>query len=409
MLTANIYKVSEVNNHISDLFMQEGFFKSICVRGEIGTLRPWNKGIYFLHLKDEQTYLDCMLLPGCFNADTPKLENGMMVTLQGDIVPNLKNSGYRLKVFRILKEEKKLGQDTEELLKLKQELHEAGMFDPQYKKPIPRMIKTLGFVTSETGAVITDVTEIAKRRNPFIQIVMVPSMVSGDGAVDGIIRGIEQLEEYGCEVIIVGRGGGSQEDLWVYNNRAIAEAVFECSVPIISAVGHSIDYTILDLVADLRTVTPSEAAELAVGDLNEIITRLNTYRLRLGSGIRSKVGINRTRLQAIENKLKGVHPGARIEKKKLLLSGLEERLHQRMNRKLDSSRQQLGIYIEKLKGLSPLEKLNQGYAYVSKDGATLRSVKEVSPQEALRIYVRDGIVDARVTDTTALEWPDNTD
>lgn len=402
MAQPNIYKVSEVNKHISDLFRQEGFFKNIYVQGEIGTLRPWNGGMYFLHLKEDQAILDCMLLPGCFKNGKPKLENGMVVTLVGDIVPNLKNSGYRLKVYRVItEEEKKLGKEEEALIKLKQELLEEGLFDQQYKKPIPPMIKSLGFVTCETGAVITDVIEVAKRRNPYIQVVLVPSRVSGDAAVNEIIEGIHKLEAFGCDVIIVGRGGGSDENLWVYNNREIAEAVFGCSVPVISAVGHSINYTVLDLVADLRTITPSEAAERAVGELSEIVNRMSSYRMRLSAGMNSKLMLKRAQLQALENKLRGAHPGRKIETEKANLKNIEEKLNIRMKQKLDLNRHKLGIYVEKLKGLSPLDKLNQGYAYVSVGGKTLQSVKQVSPGDITEIYVKDGIVSAEVKETTS--------
>ena len=399
----NVYSVSRINNYISGLFTQEGIFRNVHIRGEVGTLRPWNYGIVYLNLKEGNDILPCQLSASCVQNAGFAIENGMTITLVGNIVANTTRGSYVLKANKVVNDHN-VGKDKEELLKLIEELKEEGLFDPQYKKPIPRMIKCLGVVTSETGAVINDVIRVSGERNPYVNVVLAPSKVSGDNAVDEITRAIKRLEDYGAEVIIVGRGGGSDEELWVYNNRAIAEAVFNSSVPIISAVGHEINLTILDLVADLSVATPSQAAEKAVTDIFAQIDRLRVYEGRLNSLIKSKIRLNRTMVDALDGKLKAKSPRSVIERDKAYLVSLEERLRSRMSDKLKHSRHMLNIYIEKYKGLSPLEKLNQGYAYVSKNGETLSSVGGVKKDDMLSIYVRDGMVKAQVTDVEELSY-----
>lgn len=365
------------------------------VKGEIGTLRRWDHGIIFLNLKEGDTVLPVMLTSGCTAKAKFEIKNGMTVTVVGNIVATTKTGSYKLNAYEIINEDS-MGDAQAKLLELKKELQEEGLFDPQYKKPLPKMIKTLGFVTSPNGAVINDVIDVSKRRNPYIKIVMVPSKVSGDDAVDGIINGIRMLEEYGAEVIIVGRGGGSDEDLWVYNNRQIAEAVFNCSVPVISAVGHSIDYTVLDLVADERAVTPSEAAEKAVCDLFAICDKLMSYQDRLNSQMHGKIRYQRALLNNKGSRLMAKSPRESIEKQRIRIENLEVQLKNKMHNIMSTKRHALSLYIEKLKGLSPLDKLNQGYSYVSANGKTLRSVDQVVAGDSIKVYVSDGALTAEV-------------
>lgn len=400
---ANVYSVKKISSYIESIFSTEGIFKNVMVKGEIGTLRKWDHGIIFLNLKEGDTILPVMLTSGCVSKARFEIKNGMTVTVVGNIVANPRMGSYKLNAYEIINEDS-LGDAQAKLLELKKELQEEGLFDPQYKKPLPKMIKTLGFVTSQSGAVINDVIDVSKRRNPYIKIVMVPSKVSGDDAVDGIVRGIRMLEEYGAEVIIVGRGGGSDEDLWVYNNRQIAEAVFDCSVPVISAVGHSIDYTILDLVADERAVTPSEAAEKAVCDLFAICDKLRSYEDRLNSQMNAKIRYQRALLGNKGSRLAAKSPRDMITKQRNRLENLEAVLQNRMHNVMSTKRHALGIYIEKLKGLSPLDKLNQGYAYVSVEDKTLQSVKQVKASDDIKVYVSDGVINATVKDVSGMKY-----
>lgn len=399
-----IYSVSKISSLIQGLLEQEPMFQNLSVKGEVGTLRPWNYGIVYLNLKEGDFVLPCMLTSGCTSKADFKLKEGMTLTLTGSIVTNAKKGSYYLKATSMSNEDS-LGDSLKKLLELKNELKELGMFDPQYKIPIPKAIKKLGVVSSETGAVINDIINVTKRRNPYVEIVLAPCLVSGDGATPSIVRGIKKLEAYGCDVIIVGRGGGSSEDLWVYNNREIAEAAFECSVPIVSAVGHEIDYTILDLVADERAATPSQAAEIAVNDISIVFEQLEHYEERIGKAIHSKILLSKTKLNAYYALIKSKSPQHKIQNTKQRRSILEDRIKSLMQGIILDKRHALNLYIERFKGLSPLEKLNQGYAYAESGGKTLNSINNVSKGDEVNIYIRDGLVKTSVIETKDINYP----
>jgi len=398
-----VYSVSKISTSIQGLFEQEPFFQNVCVKGEIGTLRPWNYGIVYLNLKESDYVLPCMLTSSCTSKADFQLKEGMTVTLEGSIISNPKKGSYYLKAHSMSNGED-LGDALKKLLQLKEELKELGMFDSQYKLPIPKIIKTLGVVSSESGAVINDIINVTKRRNPYVNIVLSPSLVSGEGATPSIVRGIQKLEEYGCDVIIVGRGGGSQEDLWVYNNREIAEAAFNCSVPIVSAVGHEIDFTILDMVADERASTPSQAAEIAVNDIGILFDKFNEFQNRLNNSIHSKIVISKSKINSCASLLKACSPQSKILRYKAKKDMLNERYSVLMHQNLSSYRHKLEIMIEKFKGLSPLDKLNQGYAYVSINGKTLNSVSMAGEGDKVDIFVKDGVVKAMVEGTESIDF-----
>ncbi|MBQ9142740.1 MAG: exodeoxyribonuclease VII large subunit, partial [Lachnospiraceae bacterium] len=287
----------------------------------------------------------------------------------------------------------------EKFEQLKREFQELGMFAKEYKQPIPRFIKTLGVVTADTGAAVRDIIQIATRRNPYVQIILYPAIVQGEQAVESIVKGIRALEHLGVDVMIVGRGGGSIEELWAFNERAVAQAVFDCSVPIISAVGHETDTTIIDYVADLRAPTPSAAAELAVYDIRHMMDLLANYEELLRRGMLGQITDRRDCLKQYELQLKYMSPVNRLREKRMYLMKLEEKLEELMQRAIREKRHALAIYIEKLKGLSPLEKLNSGYSYVlDESGKNVRSVKQVQEGENIRIQVTDGTIKAAVTE-----------
>ena len=392
-----IYSVSKISSLIQGLFEQEPMFQNISVKGEVGTLRPWNYGIVYLNLKEGDSVLPCMLTSGCTSKAGFQLKEGMTLTLTGFIVTNPKKGSYYLKAVSMSNGDS-LGDSLRKLLELKKELEEQGLFDPQYKMPMPGTIKRLGVVSSETGAVINDIINVTRRRNPYVEIILAPSLVSGEGATPGIVRGIKKLEAYGCD-------GGSSEDLWVYNNREIAEAVFECSVPIVSAVGHEIDYTILDLVADARASTPSQAAEIAVNDINIIFDKIDNYKERIGKAMRSKLLLSKSKLDACRALIKAKSPQHKIQNTKQRRIIIEERIRKSMHENLLKKRHVLNIYIERFKGLSPLEKLNQGYAYAEVNGKTLNSIRNVNKGDEVNVYIRDGLVKTCVVDTEDISYP----
>ena len=272
---------------------------------------------------------------------------------------------------------------------------EAGMFAQEHKQSIPKYIKKLGVVTASTGAAVRDIIQIAGRRNPYVQVILYPAVVQGEAAAPSIVKGIRALEALGVDVMIVGRGGGSIEDLWAFNERMVAQAVYDCSVPVISAVGHETDTMIIDFAADLRAPTPSAAAELAVADVRDILGELADAREILHRLMRRCVERDRGKLRQMELRLQVVSPANRIREKKMAAITAEEHLQERMDRVLEKKRHELEIYIEKMKGLSPLEKLNQGYSYVEDEsGRNVRSVEQVQAGQKVRIRVRDGQIEA---------------
>jgi len=283
--------------------------------------------------------------------------------------------------------------------RLKRELEERGMFAKEYKRPIPAYIGRLGVVTAPTGAAVRDIIQIASRRNPYVRIILYPAIVQGDMAVQSIINGIHAMEHFQVDAVIVGRGGGSIEDLWAFNEEAVAQAIFDCPIPIISAVGHETDTTIVDFVADLRAPTPSAAAELAVCDIEQLQERMSEYAYTMQHLCRNCIGRYRSRLERYRMQLKYVSPVNRVRQKRTYMMNLEETLQDAMERKLSRKKHELALYIERMKGLSPLEKLNQGYAWAAdSQGRTVNRIAQVEPGDGLRVYVKDGVIDTRVLD-----------
>lgn len=287
----------------------------------------------------------------------------------------------------------------ERYLALKEELEEMGMFAKEYKQPIPSYVKTVGVVTAPTGAAVQDIRNIALRRNPFVQLILYPALVQGEGAKESIVKGIEMLDAYGVDVIIVGRGGGSIEDLWAFNEEIVARAIFNCKTPVISAVGHETDTTIADFVADLRAPTPSAAAELAVADIRVLLEAMRERRLKMEKSMEDRFYLLRQNLYFYQNRLSHLSPKSRIQEKRTQLLDAEDRMHKAMENQIFYARQNLGIYIERMKGLSPLDKLNQGFSYVEdRNSRAVTSIEQVKEGDMLTVQVTDGSICAKVTD-----------
>ena len=280
---------------------------------------------------------------------------------------------------------------------LKQELEEMGMFAPEYKQQIPAYAKRIGVVTAPTGAAVRDIMNISARRNPYVQLILYPAQVQGEGAKESIVRGICMLEMKEVDVIIIGRGGGSIEDLWAFNEEEVARAIFDCTVPVISAVGHETDVTIADYVADLRAPTPSAAAELAVWDYRQVENYLAECRLRMNRSVAGAVRMNRLRLKEMETRLSYLHPRHKLQEQQQRLAELEDELRQMMNDRVKEARYRLAIQIEKMNGLSPIRKLNQGFSYVEEaDGSVIKSIRQVKKGDELTVYVTDGLIQTSV-------------
>jgi len=394
---ANIYSVSQVNSYISNMFAQDYMLGLISIRGEISNLKYHSTGHIYFTLKDEGAAISCVMFAGNRSGLSFNMQDGQRIVASGQVKVYERDGKYQL-YARTIKLDG-AGSLAEEFEKLKQRLEEMGMFASEYKQPIPDYIKTLGVVTAPTGAAIRDIINVAKRRNPYIKIILYPALVQGDRAPESIIRGIEALERYGVDAMIVGRGGGSMEDLWAFNDERVAEAIFNCSIPIISAVGHETDFTIADFVSDLRAPTPSAAAELAVGSYYDLEARVIGYSEILDKAWNTKLTSYKYRLEVLKGKLKAASPESGLAVNKKRLEQLSMKLESLMDRKLVVSRNRLEVLSEKLKGLSPLDKLSQGYSYVSdEEGKTISDVERVSVGDELNIYVKNGVIKSTVTE-----------
>lgn len=398
----SIYSVGQVNTYIKNMFQQDFMLNKIYIKGEVSNCKYHTSGHIYFSLKDETGTLSCVMFAGQRKGLGFQMKNGDKVVAGGSVSVYERDGKYQLYAREITLEG--AGLLYERYLALKEELEEMGMFSTEYKQPIPAYVKKLGIVTAPTGAAIQDIRNIAGRRNPYAQLVLYPALVQGEGAKESIVKGIETLDAAGMDVIIVGRGGGSIEDLWAFNEEEVARAIFNCRTPVISAVGHETDTTIADFVADLRAPTPSAAAELAVADIRQILETFRAYRQKLGHSMENQIYFLRQRMRQYEMKLEYASPAYQIQEKRTHLLDAEERLHSAMENQIFRARQNLNIYIERLKGLSPLDKLNQGFSYVEdKNNRSVTQISQVKPGDVLKIQVTDGKITAEVTETMAQE------
>lgn len=394
----NVYSVGQVNRYVKNMFQQDFMLKRIYVKGEVSNCKYHTSGHIYFSLKDETGSMACVMFAGSRSGLSFRMQDGQSVIALGSISVYERDGKYQLYAEEIILDG--AGLLYEKFEALKRELAEMGMFAPEYKRPIPAFSRKIGIVTAPTGAAIRDIQNIAHRRNPGVQLILYPALVQGKDAAPSIIRGIETLDACGVDVIIVGRGGGSIEDLWAFNEESVAYAIFRCSTPVISAVGHETDFTIADYVADLRAPTPSAAAELAVADVSGILAQMEQYQQQLARRMTDRLLDKRTRLSEISGKLQFLSPQNQIREQRQLLIEKEEKLQYRMTNVLENKRHRMLIYIERFRGLSPLDKLKQGYAYVADaQGKTVTSTKQVKPEDMLTIYVADGCIHARVADT----------
>ena len=402
MQNRNIYTVAQVNSYIKNMFTQDFMLQSIRVKGEVSNCKYHPSGHIYFTLKDIKGTIACVMFASSRKGLSFRMSEGQQVVVNGSVDVYERDGKYQLYAREISLDG--AGALYERYERLKRDLEERGMFAAQYKQPIPRYIRTLGVVTASTGAAVRDIINIATRRNPYVQIILYPAIVQGEAAVPSIINGIHALERHGVDTIIVGRGGGSIEDLWAFNEEAVAQAIFDCSVPIISAVGHETDTTIADFAADLRAPTPSAAAELAVYDIGQLQDRLDEYSYTMRHHMEAV--IQRIRREAAQYgvRLKYVSPVNRIRMKRTQALSLEERIQNVMEGLLVDRRHRLALYVEQMKGLSPLDKLNQGYSYAADAaGRTLSSVSQTAAGEQITVYVKDGRIKASVTDTETRE------
>ena len=399
----NIFSVGQINRYVKNMFTQDFILQKIYVKGEVSNCKYHTSGHIYFSLKDETGVLSCVMFAGHRRGLAFRMKDGDRVVVGGAVDVYERDGRYQLYAKEISLEG--AGALYERFLALKTELEEMGMFAQEYKQPIPAFIHRLGVVTAPTGAAVQDIRNISLRRDPYLQIILYPALVQGEGAADSIVRGIHMLDQAEVDVIIVGRGGGSIEDLWAFNEEKVARAIFECRTPIISAVGHETDFTIADFVADLRAPTPSAAAELAVADFRQILQNIAGLRDRMQKAMQRRAELGRAQLMQYQMRFQYLNPEAKLRDNRQRLADLDELLRRAMKNRIAEERHMLGIYLERYRGLSPLYKLNQGYSFVSdREGNGIISTKQVHSGDLLEISVTDGVIEAEVRSSRKGDW-----
>ncbi len=405
MNRGKVYTVSSINQYIKNMFSSEYALSVVFVRGEVSNCKYHSSGHIYFSIKDAGSQLACVMFRGDRRGLDFTLENGQEIVVGGSISVYERDGKYQLYAKKIV-----LAGDgllAERYEQLKKKLQAMGYFDEDRKLPIPPYAKRVGIVTAQTGAAIQDIIQITARRNPYVQLILYPAKVQGDGAAESVVRGIRRLDELGVDTIIVGRGGGSMEDLWAFNEEIVAQAIFECRTPVISAVGHETDFTIADFVADLRAPTPSAAAELAVYDVRGVLEWLYGYKDRLVREMLHRVDALRSRLEQSERRLELHSPASMIRDQRQRLTDLEDRLCRQAERAVKDKRQELALLAGRLDGVSPLKRLEAGYAYVSDgEGRMIHSAQSVQAGDRLELTFRDGRVTARAEEIEIAAYGD---
>ena len=387
--------VSQINRYIANLFKQDYTLSGIQVKGEISGCKYHYAGHIYFSLKDAGAAISCVMFSSQRKGLDFTLEDGQSVIVTGQISVFERDGRYQLYARSIAQDG--VGRLYEEYEKLKKRLLAEGLFDEQRKKPIPRYASKIGVVTAETGAVIQDICNVTYRRNPYVQLYLYPAKVQGEGAAQTVIEGIHYFEQTVVDTIIIGRGGGSVEDLWCFNDEVLARVIADCTKPIISAVGHETDTTISDYAADLRAPTPSAAAELAVYSWREMEIGLREYRNDLRQAMHQILKVRKLELQKYMVLLQHVSPEDILRQKRLVLADSQERLQRLMEKRLTDAKHRLALYAEEMKGLSPLQKLQSGYTYTADEaGNHIDSVQSLEKGQHLTLTFADGQADVTV-------------
>lgn len=376
--------------------MDDFALNHIYVRGEVSNCKYHSSGHIYFTLKDRGGAIACVMFAGNRKGLNFRMTEGMAVIVFGSVSVYERDGRYQLYAREIMQEG--AGKLYEAYEALKKKLLAEGLFDEEHKLDIPKYPKRLGVVTARTGAAVQDIINVSLRRNPWLQIVFCPATVQGEGAVQSVVRGIRALEEAGVDVMIVGRGGGSIEDLWAFNEEMVARAVYDCKIPVISAVGHETDTTIIDYVADLRAPTPSAAAELAVQDMRIVLGQLQGYEEALEAAMEQIMALCRQRVDSYARVFRHLNPQSRLNDRRQRLMEIEDRLRLGMERRIEQAKSKLAIRTQQLEGVSPLRQLERGYAYVSdEDGHGVASAEQVTVGQHLFLDVKDGMIESEVT------------
>lgn len=401
---AGVYSVSQVNAYIKNMFAQDFALNRISVKGEVSNCKYHTSGHIYFTLKDGLGAMQAVMFAGRRKGLAFRLEEGQQVIVKGSIEVYERDGRYQLYANEITLDG--AGDLFKRFEKLRNELEEMGMFSPEYKTPIPKYAGTVGIVTASTGAAIRDIMNIAVRRNPYVQLVLCPALVQGPGAAPSIVRAIRILDSMNLDVLIVGRGGGSIEDLWAFNEESVARAIFACHTPVISAVGHETDVTIADYVADLRAPTPSAAAELAVFDYHLFEKQCLSAVQQMTNLMEQKMDKYTSCLEQFRLKLKLHSPQSQLNERRQYLEDARLKMSHHMEKKITDLRHRLELLCSHIDGLSPLKKISSGYGFITDEsGKRVETVDELTVGDSLTIRLTDGYVKADIREVYAEKLP----
>lgn len=387
-------EISEVNSYIKRILTNDPILYNLKVRGEISNFKVHSSGNVYLSLKDENSKINCVIFKNNHSSSL-QINNGTKVIAKGYISVYERDGSYQMYINEI--EVEGIGNLYIEFNKLKEKLSKEGLFDPRYKKSIPKMPKSIGVITSPTGAVIRDIINVIKRRFPKIDIKLYPVNVQGEQSKYDICEGIQFFNERNnVDTIIVGRGGGSIEELWSFNEEIVAREVFNSKIPIISAVGHETDFTICDFVSDMRAPTPSSAAEIATPSLDDITFKLENIRNRMSKSLTNQVNVDGYRLDSVFDKINNYMESYIIRDKITQIDKIYDKIAFEIENNLSVEIEKLTKTGTILHNLSPLATIDRGYSIVQKDGKTVNSVKDVGFKDTINVVLKDGNLECSV-------------
>ena len=381
--------VTQLNKYMKDKIEMDSFLNEVYVKGEISNFKHHYSGHLYFTLKDENSLIKCVMFKGYSDRLKFSPKDGTKVVVFGSVSVYERDGVYQIYV-KAMKEDG-IGSLYEAYEKLKAQLEKEGLFDVSHKQKIPFMPKVIGVLTSSTGAVIRDIINVSTRRNPNVNIRLLPVPVQGEGAGEKIAKAIKIMNDKKlCDVMIIGRGGGSLEDLWPFNEEVVARAIYDSKIPIISSVGHETDFTIADFVADLRAPTPSAAAELAVTDVVDLQATIYTYRNRLKQSLLKKTQVMRLRFEKCMNSRVYKDPLAKYNEKYMLIESLNKNMENIVTKKVKDCKLECVKLITKLDTLSPLKTLTRGYCITESNGQLIKSSKEIKQGDLIDLRYHDG-------------------
>ncbi len=395
-MTKEVLSISQLNEYIRGKLDEDPLLNQIAVRGEISNYKMYPSGHHYFSLKDESSVLKCVMFKGNAMRLRFRPENGMKVIAMGKVSVFPRDGAYQLYCSALAMDG--IGDLYAAFEALKKKLSAEGLFDPAHKQPLPRYPGTIGIITSSAGAAVHDMLRILNKRYPLTQVRLLPVRVQGAEAPGEIAAAIGYANHYQlADLLIVGRGGGSIEDLWAFNDERVAYAIYESRIPIISAVGHEPDVTISDYVADLRAATPSNAAELAVPDMNALQQNLDAMSGSMAAALARQLKVSRQRLEMLANRPSMQKPTGYLEQKEKALELLKNRLVSAQTQMLNRERHRYVASVSKLDAMSPLKVLTRGYAYAqTEDGTVLKSVDQVEAGQQITVSLSDGRLSATV-------------